>query len=375
MPNWKLLALCGSLVSLACGSVKSTDDVDGGGDPVPDASLCTPEAEAELCAASAVECGPATIEDDCGDDRAIASCGYCDTALYACEQGTCVAPTALDWRNPANLEDVLVVGNTVAFSLALTPSRKLYYATGAGIGVYDLTNQTADDAVAGLGGAYFVFAVGEKIYFTDDGGDPRAAMGSVKVYDPDAVPSVTTLVDGLVNPNAVYVSPEGDVYIRNYDYSGENQNSAVRVLRGGEEPLLPIRENLASGQGNFGNGLWVEASGTILLPDSGSSSPGTTGKMLRLTADGTSISTIASDLSAPRWVIVDPSGDIVFGGLVDAVAGESPRGGLYALPASDPSTPTQIVERHVFGVAHGDGEIYYSTARSDPTEIRVIRNK
>lgn len=361
-----------SLGVAACGDVKPADNGNDAG-PGGDGGQCTAESETQLCSANQVECGPASLTDSCGDVHDVASCGVCATAIDRCsEQGKCVGLTPLDWQNPATLSDTFVMSQ-LAFALALTPSHKLYFTDGSQIGLIDIANQSFEPVVSDLAGCFYLFADGEKIYFTDNGGDPKSAVGTVQVYDPAANPPVSVVAEGLVNPSSVYVSPEGDIYIRNDDFN--NVNSAVRVLRGGNEPLVPIKENLEQGLGRHGTGLWVEPSGDILLTDLGQTSPGTTGVILRLAANGSSIEPIASNVSAPSYVLSDANGDIIFQGLVDADPNNGVvRGGLYVLPTTDPTKPTQIIQRQVFAVAHGDGEIFYSTARNDPQEIRVIRN-
>jgi hypothetical protein len=83
-----LVAACRPYTPPPTPTVDDTTLPAGGGD-----GTCTPASDAALCLALGVSCGPASGADNCGRERAIASCGGCN-ADSACRNGRCVPCTS-----------------------------------------------------------------------------------------------------------------------------------------------------------------------------------------------------------------------------------------------------------------------------------------
>jgi hypothetical protein len=78
---------CGASRTIAsCGACSGVNTCGGGGSP--GACGCTPETDAQLCAAANRACGGISVTDRCGGARTVASCGTCSGAQTCGGAGT-----------------------------------------------------------------------------------------------------------------------------------------------------------------------------------------------------------------------------------------------------------------------------------------------
>jgi hypothetical protein len=93
-------------------------------------ACCTPESDAELCAAHSATCGALTVTDRCGASRQIASCGSCSGQL-TCNANSC----SCAWTSElvASGADVLVDNATMVLDANGVPQIR-YYNSGTGLG-------------------------------------------------------------------------------------------------------------------------------------------------------------------------------------------------------------------------------------------------